>query len=347
MFATLIINGVMAQNSYNIPLKHVAYRTTEPLSIDGKGDEVSWQKAPFTNHFIDIEGKIIPKYDTQAKMLWDETYFYIYAEMEEPHVWGTLKERDTVIFYNNDFEVFIDATGDTHNYYELEVNALNTAWDLFLGKPYREHSPVLDHWDINGLKTAVHINGTLNNSADIDKGWSIEIAIPWNALEEAAGKRGVPVNDFWRVNFSRVNWDFNLDEHGRYSRKKNEEDKYLPEYNWVWSPQGVINMHEPEHWGYVYFSEETADTPVNFEIPKDEHIKWYLYELYRAQKKQQNKTGNGFKNTKSLIGKGKLILGEVIKPKLENHSLGWNLTVLSPFSGKKIIIREDGKCTIQ
>lgn len=57
-----------------------------------------WQKAPFTNHFIDIEGKIIPKYDTQAKMLWDETYFYIYAEMEEPHVWGTLKERDTVIF---------------------------------------------------------------------------------------------------------------------------------------------------------------------------------------------------------------------------------------------------------
>lgn len=64
-----------------------------------------------------------------------------------------------------------------------------------LGKPYREHSPVLDHWDINGLKTAVHINGTLNNSADIDKGWSIEIAIPWNALEEAAGKRGVPVND--------------------------------------------------------------------------------------------------------------------------------------------------------
>lgn len=64
-------------------------------------------------------------------MLWDETYFYIYAEMEEPHVWGTLKERDTVIFYNNDFEVFIDATGDTHNYYELEVNALNTAWDLF------------------------------------------------------------------------------------------------------------------------------------------------------------------------------------------------------------------------
>lgn len=91
MFATLIINGVMAQNSYNIPLKHVAYRTTEPLSIDGKGDEVSWQKAPFTNHFIDIEGKIIPKYDTQAKMLWDETYFYICAEIGRTACMGNTK----------------------------------------------------------------------------------------------------------------------------------------------------------------------------------------------------------------------------------------------------------------
>ena len=27
-----------------------------------------------------------------------------------------------------------------------------------------------------------------------------------------------------------------------------------PEDNWVWSPQGVIDMHRPERWGYVQFS---------------------------------------------------------------------------------------------
>ena len=90
--------------------------------------------------FVDIEGdaKPAPRFRTRAKMLWDDTYFYIAAEMEEPHVWGTLTKHDSVIFHDNDFEVFLDPDGDTHDYYEFEINALNTGWDLFLDKPYRD-----------------------------------------------------------------------------------------------------------------------------------------------------------------------------------------------------------------
>ena len=51
-------------------------------------------------------------------------YFYVAAEMEEPHVWGTLTQHDAVIFQDNDFEVFIDPDGDNHEYYEFEINAL-------------------------------------------------------------------------------------------------------------------------------------------------------------------------------------------------------------------------------
>ena len=36
-----------------------------------------------------------------------------------------------------------------------------------------------------------------------------------------------------------------------------------------------------------------------------------------------------------------------IKAILETHSLGWNIIVNSPFSQKKIMIREDGKLTIK
>ena len=50
----------------------------------------------------------------------------------------TLTEHDSVIFQDNDFEVFIDPDGDNHNYYEIEINALNTEWDLRLPKPYRD-----------------------------------------------------------------------------------------------------------------------------------------------------------------------------------------------------------------
>jgi hypothetical protein len=29
---------------------------------------------------------------------------------------------------------------------------------------------------------------------------------------------------------------------------------HLAEDNWVWSPQGLINMHVPERWGWVEFA---------------------------------------------------------------------------------------------
>lgn len=70
---------------------------------------------------MDIEGdrKPRPRFRTRVKMLWDDNYFYMGAEMEEPHVWATLTERDSIIYRDNDFEVFIDPDGDNHNYYEI------------------------------------------------------------------------------------------------------------------------------------------------------------------------------------------------------------------------------------
>ena len=32
------------------------------------------------------------------------------------------------------------------------------------------------------------------------------------------------------------------------------------EDNWVWSPQGRVAMHEPEHWGFVQFSSDAVNT---------------------------------------------------------------------------------------
>ena len=113
-------------------------------------------------------------------------YLYVGADLEEPDVWATLTTRDSVIYQENDFEIFIDPDGDTHEYYELEINALNTVWDLMLVQPYRDGGPAIDAWDIAGLKTAVHVRGTLNRPGDKDDGWSIEIAMPWKVLAEAA-----------------------------------------------------------------------------------------------------------------------------------------------------------------
>ena len=279
--AALLFVLVSFGQTKNVPRHYVAGKVSDPIVVDGVDTDSEWETAAWSQSFIDIEGNKKPLHETKIKMLWDKSHLYLFAKIEEPHVWGNLRQRDTVIFYNNDFEVFIDPDGDTHNYYELEINSLNTQWDLFLTKPYRNGGKVLDSWDVQGLKTAVHVDGTLNDPSDTDKGWTLEMAIPWSVITEAANHNDSPVNEFWRVNFSRVNWQFDL-ENGKYYRKKDQAGKYLPEYNWVWSPQGVINMHEPEHWGYVFFSDGESEGSVDFQIPKDEHVKWDMYTQYRG-----------------------------------------------------------------
>jgi hypothetical protein len=232
------------------PKSYHCVRAVQRIEIDGKLNDPAWERASWTDDFVDIEGDVKPKprFRTRVKMLWDDEYFYIAAEMEEPHVWGTLTQHDSVIFRDNDFEVFIDPDGDTLEYYEFEINALNTGWDLFLNKPYRHGGKARNEWEIPGLRTAVHIDGSLNDSSDRDRGWSVEIAFPWEVLAEYAHKSAPPRDgDQWRVNFSRVEWRHEIVD-GKYQKIKG-----LKEDNWVWSPQGLINMHVPEHWGHVHF----------------------------------------------------------------------------------------------
>jgi len=263
-----------------VPRGYVCSRAAEPLVIDGRLDEAAWAAVAWTEDFVDIEGaaKPVPPLRTRAKMLWDDTYFYFAAEMEEPHVWGTLTEHDSVIFHDPDFEVFIDPNGDSHEYYEFEMNALNTGWDLFLPKPYKDGGSAMNEWEIPGLKTAVHVRGTLNDPSDVDDGWSVEIAIPWKVLAEHARRPSPPEpGDQWRVGFSRVQWQTEIVD-GRYVKVPG-----MPEDNWVWSPQGVIDMHRPERWGYVQFTRTAPGTvPVVPDVSAP--ARDALHEVYYAQK---------------------------------------------------------------
>ena len=111
-----------------VPRQYLCHFTGEPITIDGKAKEPAWQAAEWTEDFVDIEGSRRPKprFRTRAKMLWDDKFFYVYAELEEPHVWGTITKKNEVMFRDNDFEVFISPTGENLNYHEFEMNALGT-----------------------------------------------------------------------------------------------------------------------------------------------------------------------------------------------------------------------------
>ncbi len=279
-----------------VPKGYVCGRCETPPQIDGRHDDAAWQSAPWTDEFVDIEGdpRPRPRFKTRAKMLWDDAYFYIAAQIEEPHVWGTLTEHDSVIFHDNDFEVFVDPDGDNHEYYEFEINALGTGWDLFLPRPYKDGGYAENRWEMPGLLTAIDVEGTLNDPTDRDTGWSVEIAMPWAALREYAHRPAPPRDgDQWRVNFSRVEWQAEIED-GKYRKVPDTRED-----NWVWSPQGIVDMHRPERWGSVQFS-TARPGEATFRPDPAMDARNALLEVYHHQKAFHEKHGRWADNLNDL-----------------------------------------------
>jgi len=320
---------IPCQSGAQSPFKNFANLFTEPKSytvnythtapiIDGDINDAVWQQAAWTDDFRDIEGDLKPNppLRTRAKMLWDDSCLYIDAEISDPNVWGTLTHHDDIVFHDNDFEVFVDPNNTTHQYFELEFNALNTVFDLFLNKPYRNGGNAMINWNAEGLRSAVKVQGTLNNPSDKDKGWTIEIAIPFRAISIGNNVQTPVDGTLWRINFSRVEWDTKT-ENGKYVKLKDGAAHNLPEHNWVWSPQGVINMHYPERWGYLAFNKDVT-VKKTFALPYAEEQKRYLWLVYYQEERWKNEH-DGYEESFEKLGLNSAITinGHVNKLKIE------------------------------
>jgi Carbohydrate family 9 binding domain-like len=250
---SLVLSGAPVPIEYPHPRGYVAIRTAAPPVIDGRLDEAAWRDAAWTDDFVDMaDPASAPAPRTRVKMVWDDVNLYIGADIAETRLWAEMTTHDSPLYQENAFEFFIDPDGDTHEYYEFEINALNTTWDLLLPRPYRDEGRGISNWEIAGLKSAIHLDGTLNTPSDVDRGWSIEIAVPWKALAEQARRNTPPRDgDQWRMNFTRVGTPLSV-EGGRYRKIAGQPSQVSS-----WTPQYVMDIHRPETWGYVQF-ERTA-----------------------------------------------------------------------------------------
>ena len=203
------------------PPVYICRRAEKPFQLDGNINKPFWEDAPVTDAFLDIEGSHmpVPRFLTRAKMLWDDENFYFAAQLDGNEIWGTVTKRDDVIFQDNDFEIFIDPDSDTAQYYEFEMNVLNTVWDLFLPVAYRDNGDALNGYDIHGLQTAVHVEGSINDPDADNKTWSVEVVIPFAAITECLKDRRAPKDgEYYRVNFSRVQWKTDVKDHSYQKR---------------------------------------------------------------------------------------------------------------------------------
>ena len=245
---------------------YTCYRTAGPIQVDGKLDEASWSMAPRSEPFVDIVTGAPAWFDTRVAMLWDDHCLYFGFTVEETDVRAYLTERDSRIYEDNDVEVFI---AGQNAYYEFEINALNTIYEVFWiwkdalapGSPYfgrPEFNPATQRTMVlDGVGGHVHPRGErwgfldwdfpgLRHAVRVDRGWTVELAFPWEGLRWLADGRALPPRhgDVWRIDCSRFQ---QFDRNGT---------KLEPSAGWTWNRHGHYDSHIPETFTFVEFSEE-------------------------------------------------------------------------------------------
>jgi len=257
-----------------------ARKIASSIEINGDIKKEIWSNAKWSQRFVDMVTGDPGFYDTKTAILWNDTHLYIAFDAEEPNVEAKLTERDSIIFQENDLEVFIDG-GDC--YYELEVNALNTLYEVFFiwkdayAKGGKFDIPQFDvhqddaytfggdydrtgasfwkgthprgvrwaftNYDLPGLETAVKVNGKLNDKQSIDEGWSLEIVIPWESLKLLANGRSLPPKngDIWQMFL------------GRFQKLIVGGKEVQPHPAMVLSSHGKYDTHIPEKWSKIQF----------------------------------------------------------------------------------------------
>jgi len=251
--------------------RYSAHRITDNITVDGKLDEKAWRTAPTSPRFVDILTGQPPLHDTHAMVVWDEENFYVAYRVQEPKLHAKFKKRNDPIYYDNDVEMFI---AGQDGYYEFEINGYNTVYEVFFiweesyekygfakrpefaranlkpfnGVGFTTHprGGRLGHfnWAYPGMRTAVHLDGTVNEDSDTDRGWTVELAFPWAGLKPLATRgESLPPKDgdVWRMDFSRFN---------TYKAPAPAKDSG----GWALSPHGIWDSHIPECFAYITFT---------------------------------------------------------------------------------------------
>jgi hypothetical protein len=260
---------------------YTCYRAPHGPAIDGRLDRPAWRAAPKSGRFVDLVSGVPGFLDTKMAALWDDEALYVAFWVGEPDVRARLAERDSLVWTENDVEIFI---GGEDCYYEFQINALGTVYEVFYvwqdalkpgsrfdvpefdlrrgrvdviggfqdGLRYGRHPRgkrwAFMDWDFPGLRAAVQVRGTLNDPSDVDEGWTAEIAFPWSGMTRLAGGRPLPPRDgdVWRLDFSR------------FELLRTCGVTVEPHPGWALNKHGLYDSHIPECFSFVHFSTAVA-----------------------------------------------------------------------------------------
>lgn len=302
------------------------------ITIDGRVDEEAWEEVPYTtNNFSDLAQllhpgyEMPPQYATKVKVRWDAEFLYVAASLDEPYVTGAVTGHNpslrssnplgNVPYYDNDFEVFIDAAGSNHFYKEFEMNYKSATYDVLWRAPDGGLGSVgvpccpddsCPRWCQNSSYPAFHGNWSMYPrlqaaTSKSEAGWYAEVAFPLYAGAGSGGLLdGEPDPQRFDPNFGARYWlaDFSRAEHPFFTSNASNlhvlcpiiqkaqptllgTDQWSCYWEWAWQHVGGFRyMHNPDAWGFVQF-EETTDASLckNAQWP----VRYILAQVYQIE----------------------------------------------------------------
>lgn len=226
------------------PPVYTVRRASGTIRMDGRLDDLAWRRAlPSSSLVLARDGlDADPDLETTFRMLWDDDALYVGIEGADQDIWATHTERDANLWEEEVFELFLDPGGEGGPYVELQINPLGTVFDALFPSASDRNLQRARQWTIEGLETAVHVDGDPTRRDTADRSWSAEIRIPWAALPgldaPPADGRTLRANVY------------------RYERPAEGEPILL-----AWSAVGGPSFHRPSRFGQLVLRGEPRQAP--------------------------------------------------------------------------------------
>ncbi|KAK9766264.1 hypothetical protein K7432_004785 [Basidiobolus ranarum] len=231
-------------------VRHYAIPATfTPPKIDGNINDLEWANAPWTEEFVDIldlpKAAISPPLKTRAKMLWDDEFIYVAAQLFDPfivanltvmpelqgkffksqlipshHIYMVQHYTEYLDMFENTFEMLIDTDRTHHQLKRIQINPLGIRRSIQYDKPPIDGG-IASVWKMDSKfesavsnTSEVHqlVNGALNKVIDIATGldtqslWTIEWAIPISSLKPRTKRETHSAPPYSSFQFLRSGW---------------------------------------------------------------------------------------------------------------------------------------------
>ncbi len=217
--------------------EHTVKRATERIVLDGILDEEDWKAAQSFGDFTFPWYTSGVKEQTEAKMLWDDTFLYLSFVCRDAHIWADLYNTNAGVSANDAAEIFWNPDPlNQATYYQFEINCIGNLLSVWKNGASQRPVIMLPH-------ITQFISGTVNADADTDTLWVLEVGIRFEDYPDLV-KHTPVAGDMWRINLNRCGGRTNL----QYSQ---------------WSPSSTKtpNFHSPDDFGKIFFSDEPVRTP--------------------------------------------------------------------------------------